>query len=70
MRLPLRALGCHKRLESLFFCEISNNRTRPLFFIRPPYKQALQEIVFYEKFVNRFQDLSKVKNRAVNKAKV
>ena len=38
MRLPPRALGCHKRWKSLSFCEIWNNPTPPLFFIRPPYK--------------------------------
>ena len=26
----------------------------PLFFIRPPYKQALQDINFYGKFVDKF----------------
>ena len=38
VRLPPRALGCHKRWKSLSFCEIWNNPTPPLFFIRPPYK--------------------------------
>ena len=35
---PPRALGCHERWKSLSFCEIWNNPTSPLFFIRPPYK--------------------------------
>ena len=67
---PPRALGCHKRWKSLSFCETWNNCTSPLFFIRPPYKQALQDMEFYDKFVDRFQDLSKVKNLAVSKRKV
>ena len=70
MRLPPRALGCHKRLKSVSFYESCNNPTSPLFFIRPPYKQALQEMGFYDKFVDRFQDISKVKNPAVSETKV
>ena len=36
VRLPPRVLGCyHKRWKSLSFCEIWNNPTLPLFFIRP-----------------------------------
>ena len=38
-------------------------------FIRPSYKQALQDMDFCYKFVDGFQDLSKVKNPAVSKAK-
>ena len=34
VRLSPRALGCHKRWKSLSFCEIWNNPTPPLFFIR------------------------------------
>ena len=34
------------------------------------YKKALQDMEFYYKLVDRFQDLSKVKNPAVSKAKV
>ena len=30
----------------------------------------MQEMEFYDKFVDRFQDISKVKNPAVSKAKV
>ena len=41
-RLPPRALGCHKRCKILSFCEVWSNPTLPLFFIRLPYKQALQ----------------------------
>ena len=36
VRLPPRALGCHKRWKSLSFCEIWNNPTPPLFFIIRP----------------------------------
>ena len=35
VRLSPRALDCHKRWKSLSFCEIWNNPTPPLFFIRP-----------------------------------
>ena len=70
VRLPPGAPGCHKRWKSLFFCEIWNNPTLPLFFIRPSYKQALQDMEFYDKFENRFKNLSKVKNPAVSKAMV
>ena len=38
VRLPSRALGCHKTWKSLSFCEIWNNLTPPLLLIRPPYK--------------------------------
>ena len=41
-----------------------------MFFIRPPYKRALQDMEFYNKLEEKFQDLSKVKNPAVTKAKV
>ena len=44
--------------------------TPPLFFIILPYKQALQDMEFYDKLVERFQNLSKVKNPAVSKVKV
>ena len=47
-----------------------NNATLALFFIRPHYKSALQDREFYGKFVDRFQDISKVKNPSVGKAKV
>ena len=59
-RLPARALGCHKRRKNLSFCETWNNPTPPLFFITPSYKYALQDMEFYDKFVDRFQDISKV----------
>ena len=57
-------------MKSFSFCEIWNNPTHPLFFIRPPYKSALQDMKFYDKFVDRFHDISKVKNPAVSKVKV
>ena len=69
VRLSPRALDWYIRWKSLL-CEIWNNPTPPLFFFRPPYKKALQNMEFYNKFVDRFQDLSKVKNPAVSKAKV
>ena len=31
-------ISCHKRWKRLSFCEIWNNPTTPLFFIRLPYK--------------------------------
>ena len=42
----------------------------PLFFIRSPNKQALKDMEFYDKLLEQFQDLSKVKDPAVSKAKV
>ena len=54
------------KLPSLSFCEIWRNPTPSLFFNRLPYKEALQDIEFYDKFV----DISKVKNPAVSKVKV
>ena len=68
VRLPPVAFSCHNRWKSLSFCEIWNNSTPSLLFIRPPYKEALQDMEFYYNFVDRFQDLSKVKNPAVSKA--
>ena len=38
VRLLLRALGCYKRWGKSILCEIWNNPTIPLLFIRPPYK--------------------------------
>ena len=38
VRLSPRALGCHKRGQSLSFGKIWNNPTPSLFFIRLPYK--------------------------------
>ena len=34
---PPRVLGCHNRWQSFSFCEIWNNPTPSLFFIRLPY---------------------------------
>ena len=65
-----RALGCLKRWKSLFFCKIWSNPTPLLFLTRPPYKKAIQRMKLYDKFVDRFQDLSKVQNPAISKAKV
>ena len=56
--------------EKASFCEIWDNPTPRLFFIRPSYKKALQDMEFYDKLVDRFLDLSKVKNTAARKAKV
>ena len=59
------------REEKVSFCETWNIPTPPLFSIKPPYKKALQDMEFYDEFVDiRFQDLSKAKNPAVSKAKV
>ena len=69
VRLASIALGFHKRWKMLTFCEIWNNPTPPLFFIRHPNKKALQDMESDDKFVNRFQDVPKVKNPAVSKAK-
>ena len=67
-RLPPKALNCHKRWKSISFCEFWNNPTPPLFFIRPPYKWALQDMELYDKFVDRFQDISKVKDPGLLRA--
>ena len=40
------------------------------FFIRHLHKEALQDLTFRYKLVDRFQDLSKVTNPAASKAKV
>ena len=58
MRLPPRALGCEE-IKKFYFCDFHNNPTPPLLFIRPPYKYVQQHMEFYDKFVDRFQDLSK-----------
>ena len=55
--------------KSLSICEVWNNTTHTLFFIRPPYKQALQDMKFYDKPVDRFQDLPKVKNPGISNAR-
>ena len=39
-----------------------------MFFIKPLYKYALQNMDLFDKLVERFQDLSKVKNPAVRKS--
>ena len=39
-----------------------------MFFIKPLYKYALQNMDLLYKLVERFQDLSEVKNPAVRKA--
>ena len=64
-----RVIGCHKRWKSFSFYKIWNNPTPPLSSVRPPYKLTLQDMEFYDKLVNTFQDLSKVENPAVRKAK-
>ena len=38
--------------------------------LRPPHKKSLQDMEFYDILVDRFQDLSKVNNPSVNKAKI
>ena len=40
------------------------------FLLDPLTKKALQDKEFYDKLVDRFQDLSKVDNPSVNKTKV
>ena len=40
------------------------------FSLDPLTKKALQDMEFYDKLVDRSQDLSKVKNTAARKAKV
>ena len=49
---------------------INLNPTPPLLLIRRPHKYALQGMELCDKFVDRFQDLSKVHNPAVSKVKV
>ena len=39
-----------------------------MFVNRSPYNKTLQEMNFYDKFVERFQVISKVKNPAVSVA--
>ena len=68
VRLSPREFSYHKKWKSISFREIWNNPTPPLLFVKPPYKWALQDMELYDKFVDRFQDLSKVKNPAVSKA--
>ena len=70
VRLYQRALGCCKIWKSLSFCEIGNTTTSPLFLIRHPCKQPLQDMDFYNKLVDRFQELSKAKNPSVSNVKV
>ena len=41
-------LGCHMIWKSISFCKIRNNVSRPIFFIRTPHKQALQNMKFYD----------------------
>ena len=53
---PPRVLGFHKRWKSLSFWEIWNNPSPPFFFIGPSYKKALQNMEFYDKFVDGFRD--------------
>ena len=69
MWLPSRVLGCYTRWKRLSFCKIWNNPTPPLFFIRPPYKWTLQGMEIYDIFMDRFQDISKVKNPAISREK-
>ena len=74
-RLSPRAFGWYKRWKTSSFCEIWNNHIHPLFFIRLPYKWALQDMEFYDKLTDRFQEvkmkkLPKVKNPAVSNAKI
>ena len=45
--------------KNLSFCEIQNNPIPLLLFIKSPYKQVLQGMEFHDKFVDRFQNLSK-----------
>ena len=40
-----------------------------VFFITPPYRLALHGVKFYDKFVDRFQDISKVKNQCCQQDK-
>ena len=56
---PQEHLVVIREEKSLSFCEIRNNPTPPLLFIRPPYKYVLQGMKFYDKFVDRYQGLSK-----------
>ena len=56
-------------MKSLSFCEIWNNPTPSLFFVRPLYKQELQDMELHDKFAVWLQNLQKVKN-AVSKANV
>ena len=52
------SLGWYKRWKRLSFSEIWNRPYPHLFFIRSPYKQALQDMDFYGKLVDIYQELS------------
>ena len=41
-----------------------------LYFLLDLLQIAMQDMEFYDKFLDRFQDISKVKNPAVSKSKV
>ena len=56
-------------MKSLSFCEIWNNSTPPVFFIKPLTNKCPGHGV-YDKILDGFQDLSKLKNPGVIKANV
>ena len=59
----------HKKVSPFVKCEIILLLLR---FLLDPLtnKHCMQDMEFYDKLVDRFQDLPKVKNPAVSKAKV
>ena len=59
----------HEKVSPFVKFEIYNP-TPTLLFIRSPHKEALQDMEFYDKLVDRFQDLPKVKNPVVSNKKV
>ena len=69
VRLPPRALGCHKRHEKVSPF-VKFEKILHLLCFRAPYKKALQDMEFYDKLMDRFQGISKVKNPAVSKTKI
>ena len=75
VRLSPRALGCHIRYEKVSpFVKFEIILLLLCFLLDSlqisTYKLALQDIKFYDKFADRFQDVSKVKSPAGSKAKV
>ena len=70
VRLPPRALGCRKRWKVSPFVKFEIIRPLLCFLLNHFTNNHWKIWSSSDKFVDRFQDLSKVKNPAVSKAKV